>query len=58
MERDIESSRLSTLYLIAMGCAHGYVRSPCPGDGPTLDDFELLRRDLHGCSLVDVQVRL
>ena len=28
------------------------------GKGLTLDDFELLRRDLHGLSLVDVQVRL
>jgi hypothetical protein len=27
-------------------------------EGPTLDDCELFRRNLHGCGLVDVQVRL
>ena len=37
---------------------HGYARSGSADEGPLLDYCELFRRDLHGCGLVDVQVRL
>jgi hypothetical protein len=57
MEQNIESFP-SLDRLMSKHCAHGYARSDWPGYGLTLDDFELLRRDLQGYSLVDVQMRL